>query len=51
VAVLQYKMKALAIQASDKEQLPAIYWKYELIWSILGGGRYFHSHDIQTGIN
>jgi len=29
-------MKALAIQASDKEQLPAIYWKYELIWSILG---------------
>jgi uncharacterized membrane protein len=35
-AILQYKMKALAEQASDKEQLPAIYWKHERLWSILG---------------
>ena len=35
-AALQYKMKALAEQAPGKERLPAIYWKHERIWSILG---------------
>jgi len=35
-AILQYKMKALAEQSPDKEPLPALYWKYERIWSILG---------------
>ena len=35
-AILQYKMKSLAEQSPDKEQLPALYWKYERIWSILG---------------
>jgi len=35
-AILQYKMKALADQTSDQEQLPATYWKYERIWFYLG---------------
>lgn len=35
-AVLQYRMKALAGQAPDKERLPAVYWKYERIWSMFG---------------
>ena len=35
-AVLQYKMKALAEQAPDKERLDPVYWMYECIWSILG---------------
>ena len=35
-AFLQYKMKALADNALDKERLPAIYWSYERLWRILG---------------
>jgi uncharacterized membrane protein len=35
-AVLQYKMKALAEQAPDKEALPATYWRYERLWGGLG---------------
>ena len=35
-AVLQYKMKALAESALDKERLPAAYWHYERLWRILG---------------
>jgi uncharacterized membrane protein len=35
-AVLQYKMKALADQASDKESLPSTYWQHERLWSVLG---------------
>ena len=39
-AILQYKMKTLAEEAPDKERLPAIYWKYERIWSILGAAAF-----------
>lgn len=39
-AVMQYKMKALADQASDQEPLPAAYWKYERIWSLLGAAAF-----------
>ena len=39
-AILQYKMKALADQTPDKEQLPATYWKYERLWSILGAAAF-----------
>ena len=39
-AVLQYKMKALAEQAPDKETLPLIYWKYERLWSLLGAAAF-----------
>ena len=35
-AVLQYKMKALADHAPDKEHLPATYWQYERLWNVLG---------------
>ena len=35
-AVLQYKMKALAECALDKDRLPASYWQYERLWRILG---------------
>jgi uncharacterized membrane protein len=35
-AVLQYKMKALAEHALDKENLPATYWQYERLWFVLG---------------
>jgi uncharacterized membrane protein len=35
-AFLQYKMKALADSALDKERLPAAYWHYERLWSVLG---------------
>jgi uncharacterized membrane protein len=35
-AVLQYKMRALAEQASDTERLPATYWQHERLWLLLG---------------
>ncbi len=35
-AILQYKMKAISEQSQDKESLPATYWKYERLWSLLG---------------
>ena len=35
-AFLQYKMKALAEHAPDKERLPATYWSYERLWMVLG---------------
>jgi uncharacterized membrane protein len=35
-AVLQYKMKALADRALDKERLHAHYWHYERLWLVLG---------------
>jgi uncharacterized membrane protein len=35
-AILQYKMKALAESALDKERLPARYWQYERFWRVLG---------------
>jgi uncharacterized membrane protein len=35
-AFLQYKMKALAENALDKERLPATYWKFERLWRLLG---------------
>jgi uncharacterized membrane protein len=35
-AFLQYKMKALADNTLDKENLPASYWQYERLWRILG---------------
>jgi uncharacterized membrane protein len=39
-AFLQYKMKALADQALDKERLTARYWQYERLWSILGAAAF-----------
>jgi uncharacterized membrane protein len=39
-AFLQYKMKALAEQAPDKEQLSAVYWKHERLWSVLGAAAF-----------
>jgi uncharacterized membrane protein len=39
-AILQYKMKALAEQAPDKEQLSAVYWRHERLWSILGAAAF-----------
>lgn len=35
-AGLQYKMKALAEQAVDKEALPVVYWQHERLWFVLG---------------
>ena len=35
-AFFQYKMKALAESALDKERLPATYWKFERLWRVLG---------------
>ena len=39
-AVLQYKMKALADQASDNESLPAAYWQHERLWSVLAAAAF-----------